>query len=94
MSSKWAKMGNTIDLDYRPNSYFWPDQIGIQLSSQIKGSQRKYLYEASVAKGDRDIDELLANPSLSSSERALIGKFHPSFMGVSICRTKLMERLK
>ena len=75
-------MGNPIDLNYRPQSYFWADQMGIQLLSEIKGSQRRALYDASVADGRvSDFDELLAKSTLSSHERDLIGRIHPSFMG-------------
>jgi hypothetical protein len=75
-------MANQIDLDYRPNSYFWAHEMGVQLSSQIKGAQRKTLYDASVAEGEvSDLDEFLQKPSLSTQERDLIGKLHPSFMG-------------
>jgi hypothetical protein len=75
-------MPNQIDLDYRPHSYFWAKEIGVQLSSQIKGAQRKALYDASVAEAEvSDLDEFLQKPSLSPQERDLIGKLHPSFMG-------------
>ena len=57
-------MPNPIDLDYRPHSYFWAKERGIQLSSQIKGAQRKALYDASVADGEvSDLDEFLQNSS-------------------------------
>jgi hypothetical protein len=33
-------MRNKIDLKYRPHSYFWAKEIGVQLSSQVKGAER------------------------------------------------------
>ena len=75
-------MRNKIDLRYRPHSYFWAKEIGIQLSSQIKGSERKALFESLVAQGRGDeIDELLSKPVLSNDERQSLGRFHPHFMG-------------
>ena len=75
-------MRNKIDLRYRPHSYFWAEEIGIHLSSQIKGSYRKALFESLVEKGRGDeIDELLSKPVLSSDERQSLGRFHPHFMG-------------
>lgn len=75
-------MSKLIDLNYRPKSYFWASEMGIQLSSQIKGAQRKALYEASINDGDAsDLDKFLRKPSLNTEERDLIGKVHPSFMG-------------
>ena len=75
-------MSNDLDLNYRPSSYFWANQMGVQLSSQIQGAQRKKLYEEFV-KNDLigDIDEILSKPVLTNLERSFIGKIHPSFMG-------------
>jgi len=75
-------MSNKLDLDYRPQSYFWADEIGVLLTSQIKGAQRKALYDRFVRDGsEEDIDELLSKPKLSDQERDFIGKIHPSLMG-------------
>jgi len=82
MAKQEKQMENSIDLDYRPNNYFWANQMGVQLSTQIKGSQRKALHEASVAEGEiSEFDEFLSKPVLSSFERAVIGRLHPSLMG-------------
>jgi hypothetical protein len=75
-------MRNKIDLKYRPHSYFWAKEIGVQLSSQIKGAERKVLFESLVAQGRGDeIDELLSKPVLSIDERQSFGRYHPHFMG-------------
>ena len=44
-------MRNKIDLQYRPRSYFWAEELGVQLSSDIKGAERKALYESLLAEG-------------------------------------------
>ena len=88
-------MSNPIDLYYRPHSYFWADEKGIQLSSQIKGAKRKALYDASVAEDESsNFDELLKKPSLSNSERDLIGKIHPSFMGGEYLPEKITSEVE
>ena len=75
-------MRNKIDLKYRPHSYFWAKEIGVQLSSQVKGAERKALFESLVAQGrGQEIDELLSKPVLSNEERQSLGRFHPHFMG-------------
>ncbi len=33
-----------IDLEYRPASYFWAQERGITLLSDIKGAERRRLY--------------------------------------------------
>jgi len=75
-------MRNKIDLQYRPRSYFWAEELGVQLSSDIKGAERKALYESLLAEGRADeIDALLIKPVLTPDERQGLGRFHPSFMG-------------
>jgi hypothetical protein len=75
-------MRNKIDLKYRPHSYFWANHIGVQLPSDIKGAERKALFETLVAQGrGNEVDELLAKPVLNDKERQSWGRFHPSFMG-------------
>ena len=75
-------MRNKIDLKYRPHSYFWAKEIGVHLSSQIKGAERKAKFESLIAEGRGDeIDELLSKPVLSNEERQSLGRFHPHFMG-------------
>ncbi|MFM7800629.1 MAG: hypothetical protein ACKO69_00535, partial [Limnohabitans sp.] len=75
-------MSHSIDVKYRPNSYFWAQKMGVTLSSQIKGAERKALYEALVAQGDAEAaNELLRTPVLSQEERIAIGRLHPNFMG-------------
>lgn len=75
-------MPNQIDLNYKPHSYFWANEMGIKLSSQIKGAHRKALYDASLSEDRNDsLDEFLQKESLNKQERDLWGKLHPRFMG-------------
>lgn len=75
-------MINDIDLKFKPISYFWANNLEIQLSSDIKGAVRKELSEKLI---DVDIhekfDEFLNKPTLSDEERTDFGKIHPMFMG-------------
>ena len=71
-----------IDLAYRPETYFWAYDNNITLSSDIKGSRRKALYERAILSGDTGYaNDLIAEPKLTSEERRLQGGFHPSWMG-------------
>lgn len=71
---------HTIDLAYRPRSYFWADELNVNLSSSIKGAARKLLYERSLAEGET-LPVGLTKPSLTSDERAAWGRLHPRLMG-------------
>jgi len=75
-------MSEKINLEYRPNNYFWACDSGILLSSEIKGAKRKSLYELSVFDEDSvKYDELLFKPSLNDDERKDIGRLNPSYLG-------------
>ena len=71
-----------IDLAYRPNTYFWAHDNKIRLASDIKGAERKALYEKLI---DSDCpklaDTLIAEPVLSEQGRTDLGRIHPRFMG-------------
>ena len=72
----------SIQLDYRPHSYFWAKERGIKLLSDIKGAERRRIYAQALAEGS--IDELpaeIADESLSQAARRGFGGFHPAFMG-------------
>ena len=75
-------MRHSIDLTYRPHSYFWAEELGVHLSSHIKGAERKAVYEALIASGRaEEADEILTSHALSEEDRAAFGRLHPSFMG-------------
>jgi hypothetical protein len=75
-------MTNAIDLKYKPKSYFWAKDLGIQLSSNIKGAVRKELYEKLIdVDKNEEIDDFLNKEKLSDEERKNFGQMHPMFMG-------------
>jgi len=71
---------HSIDLSYRPRTYFWADDLHVGLSSSIKGTARKKLYERSVAAGE-ELDARLIKPVLTREERIAWGRLHPALMG-------------
>lgn len=71
-----------IDLKYRPNSYFWAKQHGIALTSDIKGAERRKLFERALAAGVDDlVGEELLRHELPDEQRLSQGRIHPAFMG-------------
>ena len=70
-----------IDLSFRPAGYFWAREHGITLTSDIKGQERRRLYEQALLDGDDDIPEAISRPALSNEARTAIGRLHPAFMG-------------
>jgi hypothetical protein len=74
------KMSTSIDWQYRPTSYFWAKGYGIGLTSDIKGVERRRLYEQALNAGS-EIDPLMASPELDAASRASLGRLHPWFLG-------------
>ena len=73
---------STIDLDYRPSSYFWSIDHGVQLASDIPGVARRRMYERALAIGDSEAAErLMAEAQMSRAQRRDLGSLHPSLMG-------------
>ena len=74
-------MKKRIDQSYRPTNYFWAYDRGIRLASNIKGAERKALYERLLKEGDSGAcDELLTQSSLTVEQRRR-ANVHPAFMG-------------
>jgi hypothetical protein len=74
-------MKKRIDESYRPANYFWAYDRGIKLASNIKGAERKALYERLLKEGDSGAyDEIFMQPSLTVEQR-LMANTHPAFMG-------------
>lgn len=72
----------SIDLAFRPKSYFWPMALEKHLLSHIKGARRRAALQAFIAAGELDqIPDYLAKAKLSEDERLAIGRLHPRFMG-------------
>ena len=71
-----------INLQFRPQSYFWAKDKGIQLLSDIKGANRRRIYEQALQQDDApDLSPALTAHALSEDDRRFIGRLHPSFMG-------------
>ena len=71
-----------IDLKYRPISYFWARDNHVPLISDIKGAERRKVYERALEDGNTDlIDASLLQPALSPEDRSAIAGIHPIFMG-------------
>ena len=76
------KTARAIDLAYRPETYFWAIDSNIKLSSDIKGAERKALYERAIQSGNTALaNSLIADPDLSVDQRTSLGRMHPNFMG-------------
>jgi hypothetical protein len=71
-----------IDLTFRPSSYFWAADHHIALVSDIKGAERRKLYELGLQHGEADlIDPDLVSHALREDQRQALGRIHPNFMG-------------
>ena len=70
-----------IDGSYKPTNYFWAYDRGIRLASNIKGAERKALFERLLKEGDSGAcDELLTQSFLTDEQRRM-ANVHPAFMG-------------
>ncbi len=77
-----SKHTRGIDLQYRPSTYFWAREHGIPLISDIKGAERRKLYEGALQAGLADeVDPSLLQHALTSGQRQTQGRMHPAFMG-------------
>ena len=74
-------MQKHVDYDYRPADYFWAYDRGIRLASNIKGAERKMIFEMLVDDGDDlAFDPALTQHSLPDAQLRLVNT-HPSRMG-------------
>ena len=73
---------SALDLDYRPESYFWPITHETHRIAAIKGERRRNIIrEAFDANTVTPLDEYYAAPVLHEQDRRALGALHPSFMG-------------
>jgi len=71
----------SIDLHYRPSSYFWARERGIPLISDIKGAERRKRYELVLTDGQTDeVEPALTQHALPLAQRQAQGSIHPAFM--------------
>jgi hypothetical protein len=72
----------SIDVAYRPRSYFWPHGLKPHPLSSIKGANRRALVASALAENpDEEIPEVLLQHALPTPLRSLLGSQHPSAMG-------------
>ena len=71
-----------IDLAYRPESYFWAYDNNIKLASDIKGAERKAMYERALRSGDIELaNAIISEPELTHEQRKAQSGMHPFWMG-------------
>ena len=70
-----------IDESYRPTNYFWAYDRGIRLASNIKGAERKALYDRLLKEGDSGACDVLLTQSSLTVEQRRMANTHPAFMG-------------
>ena len=75
-------MTQAIDLQFRPQSYFWAKDHGIALVSDIKGANRRRIYELALRSNEADqLSPAFSRHALYEEDRRLMGRINPSFMG-------------
>src|SRR6266496_5386291 len=71
-----------VDLAFRPQSYFWPLGLETHLLARIKGAERKAALIRLIDAGRLDeIPDLLGRSALNDTDRQMLGRIHPVFMG-------------
>jgi len=83
-----AKTPKTIDLDFRPETYFWPLNLQTHLLSHIKGAKRREIVKAAIANNEIDSVLELINPDLPDDTMEALSRIHPSFLGGEFLPTR------
>ncbi len=84
-----------IDLDCRPNSYFWASEKGIGLLSDIKGAERRRLYVRALEEGNEGaVPVELSQAVLNEEDRQDLGRIHPAFMGGEYLPTRSRQEVE
>jgi hypothetical protein len=79
---KLCSIGQDIDLEFRPSNYFWARDLGIPLSTDIKGQERRSMLMAAMQAGQEHLlDTVLRQATLDEPDRRSLGSIHPAFMG-------------
>jgi hypothetical protein len=75
-------MSDELDLDFRPETYFRPQQLEDFLLSKVKGVAVKECLHAMRSGGGQDeVDEILRTGSVSDRHCRALESSHPMFMG-------------
>ncbi len=81
-SDRPTRTPNSINLDFRPETYFWPLNLETHLLSHIKGAKRREILKAAVARNEIDeVWELIGRSELPEEIREGLGTIHPAFLG-------------
>ena len=84
-----------IDLAYRPESYFWAYDNNIKLASDIKGAERKAMYERAIQSGDTELAiAIISVPDLTHEERKAQGSIGPGWMGGEYLPNRKLEEVE
>jgi hypothetical protein len=84
-----------IDLAYRPESYFWAYDNNIKLASDIKGAERKAMYERAIQSGDTELaNAIISVPELTHEERRAQGSIGPGWMGGEYLTNRELEEVE
>jgi hypothetical protein len=84
-----------IDLAYRPESYFWAYDNNIKLASDIKGAERKAMYERAIQSGDTELaTAIISVPDLTHEERKAQGSIGPGWMGGEYLPNRKLEEVE
>jgi len=71
-----------LDLNFRPQTYFWPLNERSHVVSAIKGAERRPYVELMMAEArEAELPRILLQPSLRPDELQASIAMHPSFMG-------------
>lgn len=82
-------MTETIDIHYRPKSYFGPQRLEAYLISQVKGAAARETLEKLVAEGSHDeLKNLLGKEGVPKSALKALEFVHPMFMGATTYLTR------
>ena len=67
------------DLEYRPKSYWGPQELETHYGARAKGELRRQTGLGLLSEGV--VDQGILQPSLDDEERVAVGAIHPWFMG-------------
>ena len=71
-----------IDYRWRPSNYFWAQEKGIMLPSDIKGASRRGVYQDALLAGHAaDLEPQFLKHALTHEERKGLSGLHPWLMG-------------
>ena len=76
-----APIASEFDLTFRPTNYFWASDIGLHLTSHIKGQERRSMHAKALLRPEYDLPPEVAMHALPNALRSSLGQIHPRYMG-------------